>query len=175
MQKQPAIVDSRTQPKEIVSFFQVTSYLKGQISEIRTGGKTPIKFLTFNNKTDSVWLKMNNLDTAFADFLSPDIDSGNLVALFTEKKFLDQTINAITLTYDPIKTLPDNFYLTHWDVYIDPVTGMVRRIYLIKELPGRVTKQLTWNTGKSCTIVTIADDINGKSFVERKVAIKWDY
>ena len=159
----------------MVSFFQVTSYLKGQISEIRTGGKTPIKFVTSNNKTDSVWLKMEDLEMAFADFLSPEIDTNNLVSLFAEQKFLDRTLNAVTLTYDPIKILPDSFYLRHWDVYIDPVTGMVRRIYLVKALPGKVIKQLTWTSGKNCMIVTIADDLHGKSFVEKKVAIKWDY
>lgn len=158
--------------KEPLSFFPVTSFIKGEIAGIQTGGINPRKVTTVKDIVDSSWLKMESLQVEMADFLSPVIDSTNLVSNFREQKFFDQTNNTITLTYDPAEAA-DQMQLRHWDVYIDPGTGRVKRIYLLKELPGKKTQQLTWIAGTSCSIVTISDDINGKPFVEKRVDIKW--
>jgi len=160
---------------EKVAFFPVTDYIKGQIVEIRNKGINPHKFTSENNKQDSAWLKMEELDTAFQVFLTPEIDSTNLSSLFTEKKFLDQTINAFTFTYDPVKALPDSFSLQRWDVYVDPQKNTVRRIYLLKKTPDHKTIQLTWQSGMWCKMVTISEDEKGNAHVEKEVTIKWDF
>lgn len=156
-------------------FFPVTNYLKGQISEIQKGGVNPLKYVTINNITDSSWVKMEDLGREVAPFLEPVIDSSNIAHLFSERKFLDQTINAYTFTYDPLGQLPDTFQLQHWDVYVDPVANEVKRIYIIKKTRDSKIVQLTWQSDKWCRIVTIATDKNDKAAVEKEVLIKWDF
>jgi len=166
--------DSSNQKTGPTLFFPVTNYIKGQIYEIKHGYVTPLKIVLVHNHRDTSWIKMENLDTELTDFLSPEIDSANLISVFSETKFLDQTLDAITFTYDPIKLLPDSFLLKHWDVYIDPNSGQVKQVYLLKKLEGNRTQQLTWLSGKSCNIKIITDDANGNSSVEKEISIKWD-
>lgn len=170
-----AATDSLIQKPEIPHFFPVTDYIKGQVYEVKNGNINPFKIITVNNHSDSGWLKMEQLYNEVTDFFTPVIDSGNLVSLFSEKKFMDQTLNAITFTYDPIKPLPDSFLLRHWDVYVDPNTNQVTRIYMVKNLPQKKIQQLTWLTGKNCNIKTIVEDsTNGKPIIEKEITIKWD-
>jgi hypothetical protein len=157
------------------SFFPVTDFIKGQIYEITAKGITPVRYTTINNHTDSSWLSHDELNDAFKEFLHPVIDSTNLTALFTEKKFLDQTINAITFTYDAKSDLPDSMNLQHWDVYVDPVSGKVRRIYLVKSAGINKTLQLTWLGNRSCKMITIDNAATGNSSVEKEVNIIWDF
>lgn len=159
---------------EVSFFFPVTNYIQGQIFDIKKNASVnPLKITSFNNKVDSSWLKMENLDKELTEFLSPKIDSGNFIAFFSEKKFLDQTLDAVTLTYDPIKPLPDSISLQHWDVYIDPASNEVKRIYLLKRSNGK-TIQLTWQSGKWCKQIFIAPDATGIDHVEKEITIKWE-
>ncbi len=151
-------------------YFPVTDFIKGQITEIKEKGLNPIKVVTANKKTDSGWVKIEQLDAEFAEFLNPVIDSANMSGLFRENSFMDQTINAITFTYDPIQALPDSVSLQRWDVYIDPQKRTVKRIYLVKKGTGNKTLQLTWQADKWSKIVTIANDA-----IEKEVTIKWDF
>ena len=173
-QKNTVADTQKKEAPEQAQFFPVTDFLKGQVTEIKSLGLNPVKITVKNKHEDSVWLKIEDLDEAFSVFLSPVIDSANLSGLFTEKKFLDQTINAFTFTYDPVKPLPDSFLLQRWDVYIDPELNTVRRIFIIKRTTDHKTLQLTWQTKESCRIVTIATDAKGLDYVEKEVTIKWD-
>ena len=168
-------IDSIKSKPEPVSFFPVTDYIKGQLFEIRNGGVNPMKFVTINKHTDSAWLKMEDLKNEATAFLSPEIDSTNLTDLFVEKKFMDQTLNAITFTYDPIKPLPDSFLLQHWDVYVDPDKNNVREVYLVKLLPGKKNQLLTWESGKSFNIKNVVTDKAGKVIIEKEITIKWHF
>jgi len=156
------------------SFFPVTNYLKGQVYEVQKNGVNPIKYVTTGSRTDSSWIKMEDFTREVAPFLDVLIDTQNLVQLFEEKKFLDQTIDAYTFSYDPVKQLPDTFTLRHWDVYVDPSTNKVRRIYLVRVSENK-TQQLTWQSGKWCKMVTISNGTNGKAYVEKDILIKWDF
>ncbi len=167
--------DKTIQKNDLPSFFPVTDFLKGQIAEIKKESINPLKITKVNKHLDSMWLKMEDLDTEFAAFLTPEIDSTNLTGLFSEKRFLDQTIDAFTFTYDPINNLPDTFLLRRWDVYIDPKSNTVKRVYMIKETPDHKKIQLTWQTNKNCRIISIANDLKGNDFVEKEVTIKWDF
>lgn len=169
IQKENAISDNKD------PFFPVTDYIKGQISDIQKGGVNPIKYVTISNLTDSSWLKMEDLAMEVSPFLEIVIDTSNLSHLFSEKKFLDQTISAYTFTYDPQDQLPDTFLLKHWDVYVDPVTNKVKRIYMVKKTDDNKIVQLTWQSDKWCKIVTIAPDKTGKTSVEKDILIKWDF
>jgi len=156
-------------------FFPVTSFIKGELYEIKNKGINPLKYTTSNNHTDSVWLKLDDLDAAVKEFLQPEIDSSNLISLFTEKSFFDQSINAVTFTYEPSGELPDSMKLNHWDVYIDPESGKVKRVYIVKEIDKTKILQLTWQSREWCKITTIITDKNGVSSVEKEEKITWDF
>ena len=157
------------------SFFPVTSYIKGEIYNFKKSGINPLKYTTINNHTDSTWLKIEDLDAFVQEFLQPEIDSANLITLFTEKSFLDQSINAITLTYDPLVTLPDTMQLKHWDVYINPETNKVKRIYIVKEINKNKILQLTWVNNQWCKILSIVTDEKGISKIEKEEKLTWDF
>ncbi len=158
----------------LVNFFPVTSYLKGEIYTIKNGGITPIKKVTIGNHVDSSWLKMDELENTFVEFITPTIDTANLKGVFEEKKFLDQTLNAFTFTYDPININSNTFSFTHWDVYVDPDNNKVTRIYLVKKVSAEKTLQLTWQSGKWCKIVTLKN-IGEKIIKEKEEKIYWTF
>ena len=153
-------------------YFPVTNYLKGQINEVKHIGVNPIKYVTVKNITDSSWLKLEDFDKEFEPFLEPVIDTSGISHLFSESKFLDQTLNTYTFTYDPEGQLSDDIALQHWDVYVNPKTDQVTRIYILKKAPDNKILQLTWQSNKWCKIVTLSND---KSAIEKEVLIKWDF
>ena len=157
------------------NFFPVTAFIKGQVYEMKQKGLNPIKYTTVNDHTDSSFIKFEMLDELLKEFLHPEIDSVNLVPFFTETKFLDQTIDAFTFTYDPKSILPDSIPLKHWDVYIDPSTSKVKRVYMIKKSDGNRTLQLTWQSNQWCKITTLVKDTEGSEKIEKEEKISWDY
>jgi hypothetical protein len=152
-------------------FFPVTSYIKGQLFDIKERGINPLKYTTVDNKTDSVWVKAEELESTVAEFLTPVIDSTSLIKNFMESKFFDQSINAVTLTYEPVKSKPDSISLVNWTVYINKETGNVNRIYMVKKKENTTT-QLTWLSDKWCKIITIN---NTTSTIEKEVKLNWDF
>ena len=53
-------------------FFPLTSYLKGEIFNIKQSGINPLKYTTVSDRTDSVWLKIEELEHALQEFLHPE-------------------------------------------------------------------------------------------------------
>jgi hypothetical protein len=155
-------------------FFPVTSYIKGQLFDIKEKGISPIKYTTIGDKKDSIFLKVENWEQEMAEFLNPVIDSTNLNTLFIETSFKDESLDAITLTYEPAKELPDSLTLRGWNIYIQPETGNVKRIYLTKTKQNKTT-QLTWSSNKNCKMVYLITDKNGDFIIEKEVLISWDY
>ena len=140
------------------SFFPVTSFLKGQIAQLIKLPVTPLHTITINNKIDSIWIKREQLAKLLVTFINTNISETNMTPYFKETSFNDLTVNAVTLTYDPKKPLPDSIPLTHWDVYIDPENGKIQKIYMVKQHKDKadiVTEQLTWQTDRSATITTL--------------------
>ncbi len=161
--------------EEEEKFFPVTSYIKGQIFDIKQKGVTPLLYITSGNKTDSVMIKLDELENYTKEFLQPVIDSTNLIKWYTESKFLDQTINAYTFTYDLSSPQNDSLKLMHWDVYVDPETGKVKRLYMLKKTGNGKTLQLTWLNNEWFKIITIANNPDGSTSVEKEEKISWNY
>ena len=139
----------------VPDFFPVTTYIKGEIYNIKSIGISPVRKITIGTHTDSSFVKAEDYEKVFADFLSPVIDSINLKKSFKETKFLDQTLNAFTFSYDPVTPAADSFAFSHWDVYIDAETNAVRRVYMVKKAGADRQLQLTWQSGKWCKTVTL--------------------
>jgi hypothetical protein len=164
--------------KEVQSFFPVTDFLLGQLHETDSLPITPVKITVAGDKRDSVWLKKEDIRIFASPFLQPVIDSATLSNYFTEKSFLDQTINAVTFSYDAKNKVPDSIKLNHWDVYVDPQKNTVERIYLVKEEETAddksITTQLTWKVNKWCSIRTIVQQQNKKPVVKEEI-MKWNF
>jgi hypothetical protein len=173
--KQPVAHPSGTDTAEKQRFFPVTAFLKGEIFNIKKSGVNPLKYTNVNNQPDSAWIKIEELDTALQEFLKPEIDSVNLITLFTEKSFLDQSIDAVTFTYDPTAILPDSMMLKHWDVYVDPKTNKVKRIYMVKDVDKNRILQLTWISNQWCKIVSIVTNEKGESKIEKEEKFILDF
>ena len=159
------------------SFFPVTDYLLGQLNITESRPVTPLKITINGNRRDSVWLKKEDIRKFAFPFLHPVIDSVSLHNYFTEKSFMDQTINAVTFSYDAKIKLPDSIKFNHWDVYVDPQKNTVQRIYLVKEeaINGKtITTQLTWKANKWCSIRTIVQQPGKDPQVEEEI-LKWDF
>ena len=160
------------------SFFPVTSFLKGQLAQIIKLPVTPLHTITINNKTDSIWIKREQLTKLLVTFINTEISETNMTPYFKETSFNDLTINAVTLTYDPKKPLPDSIPLTHWDVYIDPENGKIQKIYLVKQHKNKVdiiTEQLTWQTDKSATITTLINKNGNKMELLKVEKFIWNF
>jgi len=160
-----------------VHIFPVTSFLKAQLRSLDTLPVTPLKIATVNGKKDSVWLKRDDIRKYATPFLSPEIDSANMYSLFKESSFLDETINAYTFSYDPKKQLPDSIRLRHWDVYMNPQTNTIERIYIVKEKDSaneNITTQLTWLVNKSYSIRTITQRKGQEAEIKEEKMI-WDF
>ncbi len=155
------------------SFFPVTAYLEGQIVEIKNAHKKITAYHTANQQTDSILVAANQMDSIFSDFVMPNIDSTTLARYFKETKFEDQTLNAITLSYDAKEMLPDTILWQHWDIYIQPETNEVERIYLVKTLPNNTTLQLTWIPGSLCKKTYIAEGDATQKMMVSETTYQW--
>lgn len=159
------------------SFFPVTRFIMGQLKELDSLPVTPLKVVTISGKADSSWLKKQDIRIFAQPFLQPLIDTENLRNLFSEKSFLDQTINSFTFSYDPVDKLPDTLKLKRWDVYVDPQKNIIKRIYLVKEemINGeRQVSQLTWKANQWCKITTILNHANRAPDIKEEI-MKWDF
>jgi hypothetical protein len=160
--------------KNVSAFFPVTDYIKGEINNIKSSGKNPIKYFYKNGRIlDSIWIEVESFESEFSEFINPTIDSLNDAEYYYESNFFDNTINAFTLSYDLKAKIPrySNFW-THWDIYINPETNLVSRIYLVKQVDKKTSKQLTWLPYKSCKIITIKNQDSITS-IENETSIQW--
>jgi len=159
------------------TFFPVTDYIKGQLNEIDSLPITPLKIITYNGKQDSAWLKKEAIRIFAQPFLHPEIDTANFKKLFTQKSFLDQTIDAFTFSYDPADKLPDSLKLKRWDVYVDPKKNTIKRIYIVQQniANGNLqTIQLTWKSNQWCKITTITEGKSKQPDIKEEM-IKWSF
>ncbi len=167
--------DISTNEKETPGFFPVTNYISGQIEAVKRAGINPIKVDSSLNKSDTSWLKVEDFEAAFREFLTPKIDSSNLTQFFTESKFEDQTIDSYTFTYTAKPSLPDSITLQRWDVYISPTSNTIKRIFMVKKITSVKELQLTWQSGEWCKTVAIVTDAKGQQSVSTVQTIKWNF
>jgi hypothetical protein len=170
--------NSPEEKQTAASFFPVTSFIKGQIIVLDSLPVTPLQITTVKGKSDSIWITKEVMKKLLLPFLTPVINETNLIDFFTETKFKDQTLNAITFTYDPSQIMPDSISLRHWDVYVNPETGNVEKVYIVKTIKDQgqnLTQQLTWQTNKLVKITTILNKTNGDQELLKEVVFIWNF
>ena len=161
-----------TKPESDASFFPVGNYLLGDIASIKQIGISP-KYIHFKNGiSDSSFLQLQNIETNLSDFLSPMIDSIGMSSWVKESKFYDESIASFTLSYDVQKDYYEKTAWRKWDVYVDPESQKVDRIFLVKNISDSTIAQLTW-IPKSYAKIVIINNQNS-SVVEEKT-FNWNY
>lgn len=168
----PAATDTAAVSKG--SFFPVTDYLQGQILQMKDAGNNPILFTKSGNRTDSSWLSMEAMDSLLQEFIQPSIDSSSYAAYFKENKFEDASLNMVTLSYDAQPNLAANIPWAHWDIYIDPESGEVKRIYMVKYPSDKLMLQLQFKAGEYWKITSIATGSDASVISEKKLMLKYD-
>jgi hypothetical protein len=141
--------------KEKANFIDVASYLKGQLAYLDTVPfailKTSLKDTVY---TDSVFITKEQLRSVVDAYLLPQLEKEAFENSFEESSFMDAGINTITLTYNALdKSLP----LQRVDVYVNPETQQIKRLYLVRQQQIKdtsVSQQLLWNHNSSCTVIT---------------------
>ncbi|MEO7766557.1 MAG: hypothetical protein ABIS01_03990 [Ferruginibacter sp.] len=160
------------------SFFPVTSFIKGQMIILDSLPVTPLRLTSIKGNTDSVWLTKTALKQQLQSFLTPAINETGLTKYFKETKFNDQTLNTVTFTYEPIIVLPASITLRHWDVYINPQTGTVTKVYIVKAIKKDdqlFTQQLTWQTDKLAKISTFLNKPDETMNLLKEVVFIWKF
>lgn len=158
-------------------FFPVTPFIEGQIFELRQKALNPLKKTCTGKNMDSVWVKTEDFDRDFACFIRPAMDSAVLASLFRESRFMDESLGLITLTYDPLREIPDSIPWRQWTVYIDPESQEVKRIYMVRQDEPEHLRQLTWIPGSGCRSVTVfvgSSDRPGQS-TEQEISYQWNF
>ena len=161
-----------------VAFFPVTSFLKGQLIALDSLPITVLRIVTIKGKTDSFWIKKENVPPLLQDFFTQEINTTNLTAFFKESKFNDEGVDAITFTYEPKAAIPDSISLKHWDVYVKLQTGKVKRVYMVRQVKQGAeifTLQLTWVTDKWAKIVTISNKSTRQSELIKEEQFVWRF
>lgn len=158
-----------------VVFFPVTTFLEGQIVDIKNDGLNPVRIIKKpDGRHDSTWLPVETLPGEFAEFMKPRIDSVSMVPWFTEKTFMDETIGLVTMTYERKPACPDTLDLKEWTVYIDPETDKVSRIYILKQR-GDSIFQLTWMAGKYSKMRVLDDKKSGEAAIIKDITVNWSF
>ncbi len=154
------------------SFFPVGNYLLGDIELIKQNGISPKYYHVKNGITDSSFLQLQCIDSCLSDFLTPMIDSIGLSLMVKETKFYDESMEYFTLSYDVQNAYFKKTTWRKWDVYINPESQKVDRIFLVKYISDSTIAQLTWIPQSYAKIVTIHNQ--NSSVVEEKTFI-WNY
>jgi hypothetical protein len=154
------------------SFFPVGNYLLGDIESIKHQGISPKYVHVKNGIHDSTFTQLQQIDSCLSDFLHPMIDSISLYSMVKETKFYDESIESFTLSYDVQNAYFKKTTWRKWDVYINPETQKVDRLFLVKTNSDSTIAQLTW-IPKSFAKIVIINNQNS-SIVEEKTFF-WNY
>jgi hypothetical protein len=157
------------------SFFPVTAFLSGEIREMwELGTKVSSVVHEDGKNTHNVWQDDTlSWKKSFQDFFTPPIDSIRLGGTYRLSKFMDETIHAVTLSYErntPITTFPE---WNNWNVYIEPETGTVKKLFLVKKLDISHLQQLTWKHGQGCLIRDFDLDSTGQMVLKKEQEYSW--
>lgn len=160
---------------EPVDFFPVTNYLLSQMSELSKSTSPITRKENRDSTMPAISLQRDtaSLHHTYAALLNPIIDSTRLGNSVTVVKFMDETLHAITLSYDlknKITTYPD---WNSWIVYINPETSEIKKIYLTKLIDASHRQQITWTPSEGCLMRTFETDSNGSLKLINETIDRW--
>lgn len=146
------------------------TFLQNQIGRLDSGSLT--LYTTHNGKEDSAHIPPSDVKSMTAPFLSALSNlSGD--SLYKKATIPDSANHRLVVSY---QALSDSTPLNMVDLYIDPDTKSIRKMYLQyvdRQADSSVSKQLIWETDKSFTLITTIDKNEYTSdLLQQKVV--WD-
>lgn len=169
--------DGDDETRKKYEFFPVTSFLAGQMHEIKSL-KLPLrKYTKENNKSDSALIYYEEFRILAKEFMEPDITDPSLKKFYKESSFADQSIPSVTLTYS---TYYKDLTIQRMDVIIQPdpvLSDKVKSIYMEKFSTFKDTlilKKMHWKTNKNFYIITSKKAGNQPAIISQLKVI-WDY
>lgn len=85
----------------------------------------------------------------------PDITKEPLKKSYTESVYMDATLNLVTMSYAPKS---ESGEIRKIDVYINPDTEKVKRIYVEKRLSGgdsTIVRKIVWTSGQQLQVTSL--------------------
>lgn len=138
----------QTIPADTTAFFPLAEYLAGQINEVHNMPLNPLYIQRINGKAmDSNYVSHDKIDSILAPFIIKSWSDTIIKNNYDQARFYDQSIPAVTLSYDQKRDGIAQHNLKSWTVYIHPVSEKIENVLLRKE-DGNTVEQLTWEPKK---------------------------
>ena len=143
------------QKKNEYPAIDVIGYIKGQLKLLDSIPYGILKVTELQGgRTDSVYIKKNELPGILKSFLSESISKTALEINYEEKSFADAGNQMINITYD---AKDKEAVINQITIYVNPSDGNIRLLYIngFFESAGRpIKKQLLWTHNKGFQIIS---------------------
>lgn len=137
----------------------VISIIKGQVHHLDTSLFQIMKFETIEDKTDTSFLKREEVRNFAADFLSlPDITLNDYLDNYVEERLIDAGQNTLSITATAKKEsleIQKQIIITPLDEF---ATGNVQSIYIdrfVQTKDSTIQQKLFWQIDKYFRVVSI--------------------
>ncbi len=156
--------------------FPVKSFFAGQIHLVDSLQLPVFKYVTHDNKTDSMLISLSEFSILASEFMEPDISLPSLSRYYKETGFADQSIPSVTLNYS---TTNKDIETQRMDVVINPnpvLNDKVKSIYIERITNSKnasVLKKLYWKANKHFQIITFMQSGNEQATISR-LKVVWD-
>lgn len=142
----------------------VISIIKGQLNQLDTSFFQLTKFETVEGKTDTTYIKREDIRALAKDFLTlPDISQNNYTDNYSEERLIDETQNTLSIT----AVAKDEKLEIQKQIIIVPLdkfaTGSVQSIYIdrfVQVNDSSLQQKLFWEIGKYFQVGSITQKGN---------------
>lgn len=133
----------------------VVGYIKGQLKILDSIPYGILKITEYqDSRSDSVFIKKNELPGILQAFLSESISKSALEEDYVEKSFADAGTKTINITYD---AKFKDAEINQIAIYVEPLDGTINRLYItgfFETENGVIKKQLLWKHNKGFQIIS---------------------
>ncbi len=165
--------DDDENSKSEKEFYPVIAFIRSELDKLDS---MPLAVFTYREEgdlRDTQIISKQSFRQSAEGYFNPDISQTHLKGKYTEKVFMDATINRITLSYD---TDDESAEVKKINVLIEPESEKIKSIYLEKRLVSGDTIQIQkmiWSSGRQLQVTTIPI-IQGRSGAIVRMAYVWD-
>jgi hypothetical protein len=135
-------------PKENKAFFPVNAQIMSDLKALDSLPVAVFRYRTEGTRTDTTIVSKQDLRDAARLILDADITGAKTSEGYTESVYMDQSINAVTMSYVPSdKDLP----VRKVDVFLEPENDKMKQVYV--ESVGanvgdsEVVRRMLWSPG----------------------------
>jgi hypothetical protein len=164
---------SRSNDEEVIS---ALSIIKGQLNHLDTSLYQVTKYETTNEKTDTAWLKREQVREFAAPFISlPDISEDKYRDQYTEERLIDAGQEQLSITYTANKENAEILKQIFIIKLEDISGGNVHSIYIdrfIQNKDSSVQQKLYWEIDKHFSVGNIIQKNNAPE-TTHQLKVEW--